>query len=85
MQKKEGVARTPSGRVSRAKDGAKKGGSKPHGDVAVSSSLRMRVTAAEAAAVEAAARDAEVSVSAWLRAAVEEALDQASMRRWRGP
>lgn len=68
--------RTPSGQKSRA-TGRPKGGSKPAGPLPVRSRLTLHTTAPEAEAVEAAARAAGDSVSAWLRRAVQEALGRA--------
>ena len=82
MPKKDQTApRTPSGQKSRAKPGATRGGSKPAGPLPVRSRLTLHTTAPEAEAVEAAAKAAGDSVSAWLRRAVQEALGRADHAR----
>ena len=67
-------------RPSRAIPGAKRGGSKPDGPEALRAVLACKVTTGEREAVAAAAKAAGLSESAWLRRAVQDALDQAQMR-----
>jgi len=68
-------------RPSRAKPGAKKGGSKPDGPEALRAVLACKVTTGEREAVAAAARAAGMSESAWIRRAVQEALTRADHAR----
>ena len=57
-------------RPSRAKPGAKKGGSKPHGPEALRAVLVAKATTGEREAVQVAAKAAGLSESAWIRRAV---------------
>jgi hypothetical protein len=68
-------------RKSRAKPGATRGGSKPDGPEPLRAVLACKATAGEQEAVRAAAKDAGMSESAWLRGAVQEALGLAQLRR----
>ena len=68
-------------RPSRAKPGAKKGGSKPDGPEALRAVLACKVTTGEREAVAAAARAAGMSESAWIRRAAQEALTRADHAR----
>ena len=68
-------------RPSRAKPGAKKGGSKPDGPEALRAVLACKVTGGEREAVAAAARAAGLSESAWLRRAVQVELTRADHAR----
>lgn len=67
-------------RPSRA-TGRPKGGSKPDGPEALRAVLACKVTTGEREAVKAAAKDAGLSESAWIRRAVQEALGLAQLRR----
>ena len=67
-------------RKSRAKPGAKRGGSKPHGPEPLTEQVRLRLTAAQHARVVELAGAAGLTPAEWARGAVEEALDQAQMR-----
>lgn len=73
--------RTPSGRKSRAKPGAVRGGSKPAGELPVRTRLTLHTTAPEAEAVKAAAKAAGLSESAWLRRAAQAELTRADHAR----
>jgi len=68
-------------RPSRAKPGAKKGGSKPDGPEALRAVLACKVTTGEREAVAAAAKAAGMSESAWLRRAVQTELTRADHAR----
>ena len=68
-------------RPSRAKPGAKKGGSKPDGPEALRKVLACKVTSGEREAVTAAAKAAGLSESAWMRRTVQEALGLAQFRQ----
>ena len=68
-------------RPSRAKPGAKKGGSKPDGPEALRAVLACKVTTGEREAVAAAAKAAGMSESAWLRRAVQAELTRADHAR----
>jgi len=68
-------------RASRAKPGAKKGGSKPRGDVALTEGLRLRMTPEQLTAVEGAAQAAGVGPQEWIRRAIGEALTRADHAR----
>ena len=62
-------------RKSRAKPGATRGGSKPHGPEPLRAKLTCKATTAEHEAVRAAAEAAGLSESAWIRRAVQAHLD----------
>ena len=82
--KDQTALRTPSGRVSRAKPGAVRGGSKPAGELPVRTRLTLHATAPEAEAVKAAAKAAGLSESAWLRRAAQVELAGPAVRlEWR--
>ena len=68
-------------RKSRAKPGAKKGGSKPREALPVRTRLTVHVNEVEAEAVRAAAKAAGLSESAWLRRAVQAELTRADHAR----
>ncbi len=68
-------------RKSRAKPGAKKGGSKPHGPEPLRAKLTCKATTAEHGAVKAAAEAAGLSESAWVRRAVQAELTRADHAR----
>jgi len=68
-------------RPSRAKPGAKKGGSKPDGPEALRAVLACKVTTGEREAVAAAAKAAGMSESAWIRVAVQAELTRADHAR----
>jgi len=68
-------------RPSRAKPGATRGGSKPHGPEPLHAKLTCKATTAEHEAVRAAAQAAGLSESAWIRGAVQEALTRADHAR----
>lgn len=72
----ESAPRTPSGQKSRA-TGRPKTGRKPRAEVAATAMLHFRVTPDEEEAVKAAAQAAGAGVTAWLRAAVRDALAKA--------
>ena len=80
MPPKKDGPRTPSGRPSRAKPGAKRGGSKPHGPEPLTEQVGIELTAAQHARVVELAGAAGLTPAEWARGAVEEALDQAQMR-----
>ena len=69
-----------SKRPSRAKPGAKRGGSKPHGPEPLTEQVGIKLSAAQHARVVELAKAAGVTPAEWVRGAVEEALDQAQMR-----
>jgi hypothetical protein len=60
-------------RKSRAIPGAKKGGSKPHGEEALTEQVRLRLTAAQYARVVELAEVARVTPAEWARCAVVKA------------
>ena len=68
-------------RKSRAKPGAKRGGSKPHGDAPLTEQVRLRLTAAQYERVVELATAARVTPAEWARARVEEALTRADHAR----
>ena len=68
-------------RKSRAKPGAVRGGSKPHGDAPLTEQVRLRLTAAQHARVVELAGAAKVTPAEWARGAVEEALTRADHAR----
>lgn len=68
-------------RKSRAKPGAKKGGSKPHGPEPLRAKLTCKATTAEQEAVRTAAEADGLTESAWMRRAVQEALGRADHAR----
>ena len=68
-------------RPSRAKPGAKRGGSKPHGPEPLTEQVRLRLTAAQHARVVELAKAAKVTPAEWARARVEEALTRADDAR----
>jgi len=68
-------------RPSRAKPGAKKGGSKPDGPEALRAVLACKVTGAEQEAVRAAAKAAGLSESGWLRRAAQAELGRIALSR----
>ena len=70
-----------SKRPSRAKPGAKRGGSKPREALPVRTRLTVHVNEVEAEAVRAAAKAAGLSESAWLRRAVQAELTRADHAR----
>ena len=68
-------------RKSRAKPGAVRGGSKPHGDAPLTEQVRLRLTAAQHARVVELAGAAGLTPAEWARRAVEEALTRADDAR----
>ena len=68
-------------RKSRAKPGAKRGGSKPHGPEPLTEQVRLRLTAVQHARVVELAAAAKVTPAEWARRAVEEALTRADDAR----
>ena len=68
-------------RRSRAKPGAKRGGSKPDGPEPLLAVLACKVTTGEREAVKAAAKAAGLSESAWIRVAVQAELTRADHAR----
>ena len=68
-------------RKSRAKPGAVRGGSKPHGDAPLTEQVRLRLTAAQHARVVELAGAAGLTPAEWARRAVEEALTHADDAR----
>ena len=69
-----------SKRPSRAKPGAKRGGSKPRGPEPLTEQVGIKLSAAQHARVVELAGAAGLTPAEWARGAVEEALDQAQMR-----
>ena len=68
-------------RKSRAKPGAKRGGSKPHGPEPLTEQVRLRLTAVQYERVVELAKAAGVTPAEWARRAVEEALTRADDAR----
>ena len=68
-------------RTSRAKPGAVRGGSKPHGPEPLTEQVRLRLTAAQHARVVELAAAAQVTPAEWARARVEEAITRADHAR----
>lgn len=68
-------------RKSRAIPGAKRGGSKPHGDAPLTEQVRLRLTAAQYGRVVELAAAAGVTPAEWARARVEEAIARADDAR----
>ena len=68
-------------RKSRAKPGAKRGGSKPHGPEPLTEQVGIKLTAAQHARVVELAGAAKVTPAEWVRRAVEEALTRADDAR----
>ena len=68
-------------RKSRAKPGAVRGGSKPHGPEPLTEQVRLRLTAAQHARVVELAAAAGVTPAEWARARVEEAIARADHAR----
>ena len=68
-------------RPSRAIPGAKRGGSKPHGDAPLTEQVRLRLTAAQYERVVELATAARVTPAEWARARVEEAITRADHAR----
>ena len=68
-------------RPSRAKPGAVRGGSKPHGPEPLTEQVRLRLTAAQHARVVELAAAAQVTPAEWARARVEEAITRADHAR----
>ena len=68
-------------RKSRAKPGAKRGGSKPHGPEPLTEQVRLRLTAAQYERVVELAGAAGVTPAEWVRRAVDEALTRADDAR----
>ena len=68
-------------RKSRAKPGAKRGGSKPHGPEPLTEQVGIKLTAAQHARVVELAAAAQVTPAEWARARVEEALARADGAR----
>ena len=73
--------KSKSKRPSRAKPGAKRGGSKPHGDAPLTEQVRLRLTAAQYERVVELAAAAQVTPAEWARARVEEAIARADHAR----
>ena len=70
-----------SKRPSRAKPGAKRGGSKPHGPEPLTEQVGIKLSAAQHARVVELAKAAGVTPAEWARGAVEEALTRADDAR----
>ena len=70
-----------SKRPSRAKPGAKRGGSKPHGPEPLTEQVRLRLTAVQYERVVELAKAAGVTPAEWARARVEEAIARADDAR----
>ena len=68
-------------RKSRAKPGAKRGGSKPHGPEPLTEQVGIKLTAAQHARVVELAAAAGVTPAEWARRAVEEAIARADDAR----
>ena len=68
-------------RPSRAKPGAKRGGSKPHGPEPLTEQVGIKLSAAQHARVVELAKAAKVTPAEWARRAVEEALTRADDAR----
>ena len=68
-------------RPSRAKPGAKRGGSKPHGPEPLTEQVGIKLTAAQHARVVELAGAAGVTPAEWARARVEEAITRADHAR----
>ena len=73
--------KSKSKRPSRAKPGAKRGGSKPHGDAPLTEQVGIKLSAAQHARVVELAGAAGVTPAEWARARVEEALTRADDAR----
>ena len=67
-------------RKSRAKPGAKRGGSKPHGPEPLTEQVGIKLTAAQHARVVELAAAAKMTPAEWVRGAVERAITRA--RAW---
>ena len=68
-------------RKSRAKPGAVRGGSKPHGPEPLTEQVRLRLTAAQHARVVELATAAELTPAEWVRGVVEDSLTRADHAR----
>ena len=68
-------------RKSRAKPGAKRGGSKPHGPEPLTEQVGIKLSAAQHARVVELAGAAELTPAEWARARVEEAIARADHAR----
>ena len=68
-------------RKSRAKPGAVRGGSKPHGPEPLTEQVGIKLSAAQHARVVELAKAAKVTPAEWVRGAVEEALTRADDAR----
>ena len=68
-------------RKSRAKPGAKRGGSKPHGPEPLTEQVGIKLSAAQHARVVELAKAAELTPAEWARARVEEAITRADHAR----
>ena len=68
-------------RKSRAKPGAKRGGSKPHGPEPLTEQVGIKLSAAQHARVVELAAAAGVTPAEWVRRAVEEAIARADHAR----
>ena len=68
-------------RKSRAKPGAKRGGSKPHGPEPLTEQVGIKLSAAQHARVVELAKAAGVTPAEWVRRAVEEARTRADDAR----
>ena len=73
--------KSKSKRPSRAKPGAKRGGSKPHGPEPLTERVGIKLSAAQHARVVELAGAAKVTPAEWARARVEEALTRADHAR----